>query len=314
MKTLENYFTEDVALPEGEAGPKGLTEPERAFMEKYMGASWQDSPVGKALERPVNAEVVLGGGASPPRAAVDASFGKDMSAQAAPGKSTPGQTSQDRAALSQSAPGQSASGRAAQAGNPPGQVEGGESFVHQDAAAGTGHSFAPSPPAMAAQAAEPDFLAQGQALEEGLMAEEELRLVSFFIGDQIFAVPIMLVQEVLRAVPAIKLPAAPPHLSGVTNLRGRVTPLVDLACLLGVARPEGQTDAFLIVCRMGQMQMGLTVRAIDTMYKAPRADIEWNIEAQVGVSAGLMAGLLKSGDKLIQILSVSRLFQKVLKS
>jgi len=151
-------------------------------------------------------------------------------------------------------------------------------------------------------------------IETQLMSEEELRLVSFHVQDEVFAVPIMLVQEVLRAVPSTKLPAAPPHLAGVTNLRGKVTPLVDLACLLGIRAEDGRQDGFLIVCRLHGMQIGLLVRAIDTMYKAPRADIEWGIESKLGVSAGLMAGLYKSGDRLIQILSVSRMFQKVLKS
>ncbi|KAF0234258.1 MAG: purine-binding chemotaxis protein [Desulfovibrionaceae bacterium] len=240
MKNLENYFQQDVALPETGASAKDLTGSERAFLEKYVGAGWENTPAGKALERPVRAEQVLGGG------------------------------------LESAAP-----------------------------------DVAPS--AQAQTDAAPVVLS-GDALEASLMAEEELRLVSFHISDQVFAVPIMLVQEVLRAVPATKLPAAPPFLAGVTNLRGRVTPLVDLARLLGIPVGQDHEDKFLIVCRVHDMQIGLLVRAIDTMYKAPRGDIEWNIEAQVGVSADLMAGLLKADDRLIKILSVNRLFQKVLKS
>jgi len=235
MKNLENYFEQDVALPETGASAKDLTGSERAFLEKYVGAGWENTPAGKALERPVRAEQVLGGGldAATPEAAPDCA---------------------------------------------------------------------------------PPVVLSGEALEASLMAEEELRLVSFHVSDQVFAVPIMLVQEVLRAVPATKLPAAPPFLAGVTNLRGRVTPLVDLARLLGIPVGQDHEDKFLIVCRVHDMQIGLLVRAIDTMYKAPRGDIEWNIEAQVGVSADLMAGLLKADDRLIKILSVNRLFQKVLKS
>lgn len=235
MKTLENYFEQDVALPETGASAKDLTGSERAFLEKYVGAGWENTPAGKALERPVLAEQVLGGG------------------------------------LETQAP----------------------EAVPDDA---------------------PPVALSGEALEASLMAEEELRLVSFHVSDQVFAVPIMLVQEVLRAVPATKLPSAPPFLAGVTNLRGRVTPLVDLARLLGIPVGQDHEDKFLIVCRVHDMQIGLLVRAIDTMYKAPRGDIEWNIEAQVGVSADLMAGLLKADDRLIKILSVNRLFQKVLKS
>ena len=245
MKTLENYFAQDVNLPETPGGMPGLTNSEKAFLEKYVGAGWEGSEAAGQLSRPVEPERVL------------------MPAGQAPSQATAQSTGQ--------APSQAA--------------------------------------AQEQPAAQP-----GQDLEAGLMAEPELRLVSFHVAGQLFAVPIMLVQEVLRAVPATKLPAAPPFLAGVTNLRGRVTPLVDLSVLLDIERKDQEPDNFLIVCRIGDMQIGMLVRAIDTMYKAPREDIEWGIEAKVGVNADLMAGLLKAQERLIKILSVSRLFQKVLKS
>lgn len=230
MKTLETYFRQDVVLPETRGAGADLTDSERAFLEKYVGSGWENTPEGRALSTPVQGERVLDAAAAP---------------------------------------------------------AGGE------------------------EAGEPNM---SEDLETALMSQEEVRLVSFRVAEQLFAVPIMLVQEVLRAVPATKLPAAPPYLAGVTNLRGRVTPLVNLARLLDIDAGEGGEDRFLIVCRLRDMQIGLMVRAIDTMYKPAQNDIEWNIEARVGVSADLMSGLLKTGDYLIKILSVSRLFTKVLKS
>jgi purine-binding chemotaxis protein CheW len=251
MKTLENSFERDVTLPESGGGSREFTDPERAFLEKYVGTGWENTPEGRALSRPVTAERVMG-----PDGGFQAATGKDAVSTDDAGATAPLGTD---------------SGLAAKA-------------------------------------------VSGEDVEAGLIAEEELRLVSFHVSDQVFAVPIMLVQEVLRAVPATKLPAAPPFLAGVTNLRGRITPLVDLAQLLGIpVAGGGQADNFLIVCRLRDLQIGLLVRAIDTMYKAPQGDIEWNIESKIGVSADLMAGLLKTGDRLITILSVSRLFQKVLK-
>ncbi len=236
MKSLESYFANDVVLPEAPvARGDALTGSERAFLEKYVGAGWEDSQTGRAIARPVEPSRVMGGGA------------------------------------------------AAEPGGPDGQDV---TDVHG---------------------------LDGAELESRLMAEAELRLVSFYVGDQLFAAPIMLVQEVLRAVAPTKLPAAPDFLAGVTNLRGRVTPLVDLAVLLDVDKTGGQ-DGFLIVCRLRDMQIGLMVRSLDTMYKAPQSDMEWNIESQIGVSADLVSGLYKAQDGLVKILSVSRLFQKVLKS
>jgi purine-binding chemotaxis protein CheW len=154
----------------------------------------------------------------------------------------------------------------------------------------------------------------GEDPEKDLMSQPELRLVSFQVQGQTYAVPIMLVQEVLRAVSATKLPGAPDFLAGITNLRGRVTPLVDLRVLFDASGVKDGEDNFIIVCRYRGVQLGLMVRTIDTMHKAPQENIEWDIEAQVGVTAGLIAGLLKVEDRLIKILSVSRLFQHVLRS
>jgi purine-binding chemotaxis protein CheW len=54
------------------------------------------------------------------------------------------------------------------------------------------------------------------------------------------------------------------------------------------------------------------INAVSTMYKADAADLEWNVEGNVGVNAHLLLGLYKSGEKLISILSIDNLVQVVL--
>jgi len=166
----------------------------------------------------------------------------------------------------------------------------------------------------------------GAAAADGLLPEEpeenlearlreaaELQLVIFFVEGQEFAVPIDQVQEVIRAVTATKLPAAPYFIAGVMNLRGRVTPLVDMAALLGLP-PGDDKSAFTIICRHKGLSLGLMVRRIATMLRAKGEEIEWGVESQVGANAEFLSGLLKAGDKLIKIISVDTLFQKALKS
>ena len=82
------------------------------------------------------------------------------------------------------------------------------------------------------------------------IGREELRLVSFHVSDQVFAVPIMLVQEVLRAVPATKLPAAPARLLSLSifpNLHssdGTPKGIFDLRYLAVPSKPEHGQPAF----------------------------------------------------------------------
>jgi len=138
----------------------------------------------------------------------------------------------------------------------------------------------------------------------------EVRLVSFSLMGREYALPITVIQEVIRFVKPTKLPAAPASIAGIINLRGRVTPLVSLRTLLGIQGE--QEDRFIVVCRHRGLQIGLMIGAVSTMYKASADDLEWNVEGNVGVHTHLLMGLYKSGEKLISILSIDNLVQVVL--
>jgi purine-binding chemotaxis protein CheW len=156
---------------------------------------------------------------------------------------------------------------------------------------------------------------EDEALEQGLAQAQELQLVGFYVGEEMFGVPMQFVSEVIRAPQPTKLPAAPPFLSGIVNLRGRVTPLIDMGVLLDIGQGR-QEDAprFVVVCRFRGLRLGLLVRAIAAMHRGRGADAEWNVEQQVGTGAAYLAGLLKTGEKLLRIVSVSSLFHKVMKA
>lgn len=171
-----------------------------------------------------------------------------------------------------------------------------------------GVSDAPAPEAAPAAAADDEA-----ALEEALREAEEFKLVGFRLAGQELSVPIAQVQEVLRAMPATRLPAAPPHIKGMLNLRGRIVPLIDLAAIMDFSGARGE-DRFIIVCRCRGLLLGLAVEALTTMHVASAGRVEWGLEARVGVASELVSGLLKVGDALVAILSVDSLFQKVLKS
>ncbi len=172
----------------------------------------------------------------------------------------------------------------------------------------TGPLGAASPGPRTSPAGEPD-----EDVMAGLRRAREIQMVIFFVGDQEFAIPIDLIQEVIRSVDPTRLPAAPYFVAGVMNLRGRVIPLLDMAALLGLPNHE-DGQAFTIICRAKGLSMGLMVKRISTMRRTPNEDVEWGVEAQTGASADFLAGLMKAGDRLIKIISVDTLFQKALKS
>lgn len=152
-------------------------------------------------------------------------------------------------------------------------------------------------------------------LESQLRQESELQMVSFTLGEQEFTVPITVVQEVIRYQQHTKLPAAPSFLAGIVNLRGRVTPLIRLRRLLGVRTGSDELDKFIVVCRRKGLQMGLMIETVATMYRVTQDRIEWGVESNLGINADFILGLMKSdGERLISIISVDRIVDRVLRS
>ncbi len=156
-----------------------------------------------------------------------------------------------------------------------------------------------------------DASADGDDIEARLRTDPELQLVSFMVGSQEYALPIKAIQEVIKYVEPTRLPRAPMYVEGVINLRGRVTPLVSMRSIMATGDAELE-DRFIIVCRQQGLQIGLMVTAIVTMYRAPQEQIEWGIEANVGINATFLSGLMKSGNKLVNIISVDRLVASIL--
>jgi purine-binding chemotaxis protein CheW len=170
-------------------------------------------------------------------------------------------------------------------------------------------------PASSPEAA-PDLhqeMGREQPLEDMLRAAQELQMVGFFLGEQEFTVPTVAVQEVIRAMPVSKLPTAPPMVAGVINLRGKVTPLVHLRDLLEVGTPRLGEDKFIIVCRRQGLQLGMIIERVHTMYRVRQSEIDWGIEAHLGINVDFVAGLLKLREQLVSIVSVDRIIASILK-
>lgn len=130
------------------------------------------------------------------------------------------------------------------------------------------------------------------SLKNRLRTESRVQMVSFFVREQIFLLPVAIIHEVLRHMPLTRLPLAPSFVAGVINLRGRVTPLLHLDALLTNERERRYTaQSFIVVCAAGQMQVGLIIDKVHTMYIVEQERLSWNAEAHLGAGAEFLCGM-----------------------
>ena len=151
------------------------------------------------------------------------------------------------------------------------------------------------------------------SLRTRLATLEQVQMVSFYIREQIFLLPVSVIVEVLRYMPLTRLPMAPPFIAGVVNLRGKVTPLLHLDALLTTDQTMRYSEkSFIIVCGTDDMQLGLIIDKVHTMYMVSKDSISWNIEAQLGEGADFLCGLANIGERLHGIIDPELIVEKLI--
>lgn len=75
--------------------------------------------------------------------------------------------------------------------------------------------------------------------ESGLEGLDNAKsIVTSFVDDQMFGLPVLSVHDILRPQPLTRVPLAPNEVAGVLNLRGRVVTAVDMRRRLGLEEAD----------------------------------------------------------------------------
>ncbi|MBI3428236.1 MAG: purine-binding chemotaxis protein CheW [Acidobacteria bacterium] len=139
---------------------------------------------------------------------------------------------------------------------------------------------------------------------------ETLHLVTFRIGNELFGVPISMVQEIVR-VPAIaRIPQAPEFIEGVINLRGRVITVVDMHKRLNQApgNPPGVWDrkSRILVIETGGRLVGIIVDEVKEVLKLAADKIEAPPPMVAGLSNQYIKGVGKLEHELLILIEIEK--------
>ena len=69
-------------------------------------------------------------------------------------------------------------------------------------------------------------------------AGDARQFVIFHVKDEMFAVPLAEVQEIIRMPDVVRMPMSPAALEGLANLRGTVLPVINLRSVFGFDQVE----------------------------------------------------------------------------
>lgn len=141
--------------------------------------------------------------------------------------------------------------------------------------------------------------------------DDSQQLVSFVVGQELFGVSILAVQEIIRMETITPIPNAPEFIEGVINLRGKVIPIVDLKKRLNILS-EGHADMEkkrILVIEVAERIIGFIVDAVSQVIKIQNESIEPPPEIVVaGVESQYIRGVSKLEDTLLILLDFNQIF------
>ncbi len=109
------------------------------------------------------------------------------------------------------------------------------------------------------------------ATMDGAQAAATIDYVTVVVDGQLFGVPIGYVHDVFFTGAVTSVPLAPPQVSGLINLRGRVVTALCMRCLLGL--PKTGLRGTMVACiEHGGESYGLIVDRVGEVLTLPAAE------------------------------------------
>jgi purine-binding chemotaxis protein CheW len=140
---------------------------------------------------------------------------------------------------------------------------------------------------------------------------EDLHLVTFRVGTELFGVPISAVQEIVRVPTIAHIPQSPDFVEGVINLRGRVITVIDMRKRLGqaptdLADGENKKARILVVEADGRL-VGVIVDEVAEVLRLAEDQTEPAPPMVAGLSNQYILGVGKLQDDLLILIEIEKI-------
>jgi purine-binding chemotaxis protein CheW len=134
-----------------------------------------------------------------------------------------------------------------------------------------------------------------------------IQLVSFKLGDEEFGVDIFKVREINKMTDITKVPNAPFFVEGVINLRGKITPVIDLRTRLGLDKKADNSESNIIVVEIDERWVGLVVDKVEEVLRIPSNITEPPPAMAAGIDSEFITAVAKLEDKLLILFDIDKL-------
>ncbi|EKN63905.1 chemotaxis signal transduction protein [Schinkia azotoformans MEV2011] len=134
----------------------------------------------------------------------------------------------------------------------------------------------------------------------------DIKVIVFQLKDEEYGIPVQQVQSIERMMHITRVPKVAKFVKGVMNLRGVVTPIIDLRKRFGIEEVAYTESTRIIIVGVADMEVGLIVDAANDVIDIPEGAIEPPPEVVGTVEVEYLNGVAKLDKRLLILLNLEK--------
>ncbi|MEO5932629.1 MAG: chemotaxis protein CheW [Duganella sp.] len=141
-------------------------------------------------------------------------------------------------------------------------------------------------------------------------AADGTQYLTFMLGDEVFAIGILAIKEIIEYGDVTTVPMMPTCIRGVINLRGAVVPVMDLSARFGKRSSEVSKRTCIVIVEIDaegdRRDIGVIVDAVNAVLEIAASEIEPPPGFGARIGADFIAGMGKVNGKFVILLRVDK--------
>lgn len=102
---------------------------------------------------------------------------------------------------------------------------------------------------------------------EAMAKADTAPYVTFSLADEIYAIDVLQVQEVLKVTEIALVPGVPHYILGIINLRGNVVTVIDARRRMGLEERESDEASRIVIIDVDHQNVGILVDSVSEVVR-----------------------------------------------
>ncbi|SFP74889.1 chemotaxis protein CheW [Salibacterium halotolerans] len=141
-------------------------------------------------------------------------------------------------------------------------------------------------------------------------ADGYVKVIVFQLKDEEYAIEVNDVQSIEKMQTVTRIPGVEPYIIGVMNLRGIITPVLDLRKRFGLESRDYDEATRILVLKRDNSDIGFIVDGANDVMDIAASNIEPTPEVVGGVAEEYLRGVVKLEDRLFTLLHIDKILNK----